>query len=94
VTDNKHADDDFVRAVHRSAERRRQGSQLTFWQGIGIVGAVGWMVVLPTLVGAFLGRAIDAHFGTGIFWTLNLMGLGLALGAVSAWRSVARELEK
>lgn len=50
------------------------------------VGVLGWMIVVPTLLGVFLGRWIDHRLGSGIFWTGPLMMAGLALGCWSAWR--------
>lgn len=85
-------EDRFVREVRRQAERARTGRQLTFWQGLGLVGAVGWMVSLPAVLGALGGRWLDARFASGIFWTLALLILGLALGCASAWRHARREL--
>jgi ATP synthase protein I len=85
-------DEAFVREVHRQAERARRGRQLTFWQGLGLVGAVGWMVSLPAVLGALLGRWLDHRWASGIFWTLVLLMLGLMLGCASAWRHVRREL--
>jgi ATP synthase protein I len=82
----------FVKEVRRQAERARRGQQMSFWQGLGLIGAVGWMVVLPALVGAFAGRWLDQHFEKGIFWTLSLLVIGLALGCYSAWRHVKGQL--
>ena len=86
------AEDPFVTEVRRQAERARTARHLTFWQGLGLVGAVGWMVSLPTVLGALLGRWLDARFASGIFWTLSLLVLGLAIGCAGAWRHVRREL--
>jgi ATP synthase protein I len=44
------------------------------------------MVVVPTLVGLFIGRWLDSRFGTGIFWSAPLMMIGLFLGCWSGWR--------
>jgi ATP synthase protein I len=87
-------EDPFVREIRRQAERAQVSQRLTFWQGIGLVGSVGWMVALPTLIGAFLGRWIDARAGTGIFWTLSLLGVGLVAGCAGAWRHVAEGLHR
>ena len=84
----------FVREVRRQAERARVSQHLTFWQGLGLIGSVGWMVVVPTLIGAFMGRWIDDREGKGVFWTLSLLVTGLALGCLSAWRHVAQELSR
>jgi ATP synthase protein I len=86
-------EDPFVSEIRRQAERARTGRQLSFWQGLGLVGAVGWMVSLPAVLGALLGRWLDARFDSGIFWTLSLLVAGLALGCASAWRHVRRELK-
>jgi ATP synthase protein I len=86
-------EDPFVREIRRQAERVQRGRRLTFWRGLGLVGAVGWMVSLPAVLGAWLGRWLDARSTSGIFWTLSLLVLGLALGCASAWRHVRRELK-
>ena len=55
------------------------------------IGVLGWMIVTPMLIGVFLGRWIDAKFGTGIFWTAPLLMLGVALGCWSAWKWMKSE---
>ena len=45
-----------------------------------MIGALGWTIVTPTLIGIFAGRWLDRAFGSGIFWTLGLLVAGLALG--------------
>jgi ATP synthase protein I len=52
------------------------------------------MVVIPTLIGAFLGRWIDVRAGTGVFWTLSLLFVGLVIGCFGAWRHVGEELHR
>jgi ATP synthase protein I len=89
---NENQDDPFVKEVRRQAERACRARQLTFWQGLALAGAVGWMVSLPAVLGALLGRWLDSHFAMGISWTLSLLALGLALGCASAWRHVKKEL--
>jgi ATP synthase protein I len=86
-------EDPFVKAVRQQAERTRRSRSVTFWRGLGEVGSVGWMVALPAVAGALLGRKLDASLGTGIFWTLSLLFLGVGLGGAAAWRHVKRELD-
>lgn len=86
-------EDPFVGEVRRQAERAGRARHLTFWQGLGLVGSVGWMVAIPTVGGALLGRWIDRRFGTHVFWTLSLLFVGVTLGSASAWRQIKRELE-
>lgn len=50
------------------------------------VGVLGWMIVLPTLAGTCIGRVIDHHFGTGIFWTAPMLLAGLFAGCWFAWK--------
>ena len=75
--------------VRRRSERHRrwfaEGEQ-SFLGYVGQIGVLGWMIVLPTLVGVFVGRWLDVTFGTGIFWTVPLMMVGLIIGCWSGWR--------
>lgn len=74
----------------RRLEARRDGTP-GVWFGLGMMGLVGWSVVVPTLLGAALGRWLDdRHPGTHS-WTLALLVAGLVLGCANAWRWVARE---
>lgn len=50
------------------------------------IGVLGWITVIPMLVGIFVGRWLDRTWHTGIFWTTPLLMLGAALGCWSAWR--------
>ncbi len=59
--------------------------------GLGFVGIVGWSVVVPTLLGAFAGRWLDAHFPARHSWTLTLLIVGLVLGAITAWQWMERQ---
>jgi ATP synthase protein I len=89
----EHPEDPFVKAVRQQAERVRAGRR-TFWQGLAMVGVVGWLVSLPTVGGALLGRWIDRRADTGIRWTLGFLVLGLAAGCATAWRHVKEGLEE
>ena len=56
-----------------------------------MIGALGWTIVLPILIGIFAGRWLDRHFDTGIFWTLGLLVAGLAIGCAFAWQRMYSE---
>jgi ATP synthase protein I len=71
------------RAHHESWLRHGETS---FARYLAQVGVLGWIIVVPTLLGVFLGRWIDQRLHTGIFWTGPLMVVGLAFGCWSAWR--------
>ena len=52
------------------------------------IGVLGWIIVVPMLIGVFIGRWLDGVFNSGLFWTAPLLMLGLALGCWSAWKWV------
>ncbi|MBF0104586.1 MAG: AtpZ/AtpI family protein [Deltaproteobacteria bacterium] len=61
------------------------------WFGLGMMGLIGWSVVVPTLLGAALGIWLDnRHPGTHS-WTLMLLITGLVLGCLNAWHWVGKE---
>ena len=61
------------------------------WFGLGMMGLVGWSVVVPTLLGAALGLWLDRHYPGGRSWTLALLVAGLTIGCFNAWHWVAKE---
>ena len=81
-------------AVRKRQERRelwqREGER-SLGQNLAMIGALGWTIVVPTLLGIFVGRWLDRTFHSGIFWTLGLLVLGLAAGCTFAWRRMHSE---
>lgn len=63
------------------------------WFGLGMMGLIGWSVVVPTLLGAALGLWLDNHHPGRISWTLALLVAGLTIGCLNAWHWVAKEDE-
>ena len=78
--------------ANRKLDARRRGAP-GVWPGLGMMGLVGWSVVIPTLAGAALGTWLDTHHSGGHSWTLALLVAGLTLGCLNAWHWVAREDE-
>lgn len=80
-------------AVRRRAERRalwtREGER-SIGRNLAMIGALGWTVVAPTLLGVFVGRWLDRQLAAGVFWTLGLLTAGLAAGCALAWRRMNR----
>ena len=74
----------------RKLKARRNSAQ-GVWFGLGMMGLVGWSVVVPTLLGAALGFWLDEHHPGKHAWTLALMMAGLAGGCLNAWHWVAKE---
>lgn len=61
------------------------------WLGLGMMGLIGWSVVVPTLLGAALGVWLDQHHPGKHAWTLALLVAGLVIGCANAWFWVAKE---
>lgn len=74
----------------RKLKARKKGKRSVLY-GLGMFGLVGWSVVVPTLIGAALGRWLDAKYPGGPSWTLNLLIVGLVIGCLNAWYWVQKE---
>ncbi len=61
------------------------------WFGLGMMGIIGWSVVVPTLLGAALGVWLDKRHPGSHSWTLALLMAGLTVGCLNAWHWVAKE---
>ena len=86
--------DSMTDAARKRRERRhewlREGEP-SMAQYVGQIGVLGWIIVAPTLVGLFIGRWLDHRFGTGIFWSAPLLGVGVLIGCWSAWKWMHKE---
>lgn len=69
----------------------RRNATPDVWFGLGMMGLIGWSVVIPTLLGAALGLWLDRRHPGTRSWTLALLMAGLAIGCVNAWHWVAKE---
>ena len=81
--------DPLVKGVRQRGERHsrwlRDGDP-SVAQRLAQIGVLGWMIVVPMLIGVFAGRWLDQKFNSGLFCTAPLLLLGLALGCFSAWK--------
>ena len=86
--------DDFADRIGAQAARKlkaRRDATRGVWTGLGMMGLIGWSVVIPTLGGAALGLWLDSRHPGGRSWTLALLMAGLCIGCLNAWRWVAKE---
>ena len=84
----------FAAQVGAKAARKgkaRRNPQQGVWFGLGMMGLIGWSVVVPTLLGAALGTWLDKHYSNSHSWTIALLAAGLAVGCLNAWHWVAKE---
>ncbi len=63
----------------------------TVWFGLGMMGMVGWSVVVPSLLGAALGVWLDKKQPQSFSWTLSLLFVGIITGCIIAWYWVEKE---
>jgi ATP synthase protein I len=86
--------DPLVKAARQRGERQirwlREGDP-SVAQRLAQIGVLGWMIVVPMLIGVFAGRWLDQKFNSGLFCTAPLLMLGLALGCFSAWKWMQSE---
>jgi len=87
-------DTNFMRKVNQTADRKlkaQRQAQKHVWQGLGMMGIVGWSVAVPTLIGLALGLWLDNAYPGAYAWTLNLLILGMIVGCLIAWHWVSKE---
>jgi len=96
MTDREPPERPLDRAVSAQVTRKlaaRRNPSHGVWFGLGMMGLVGWSVVVPTLIGAALGMWLDESQPGQFSWTLALLIAGLALGCLNAWHWVAKETD-
>jgi len=79
------------RAVQLREQRCKQASEQSIWQNLSMIGAFGWLIVVPALLGVLLGRWLDDTFETGILFTGALIFLGVAMGGYLVWQRINKE---
>jgi ATP synthase protein I len=85
---------DFAAGIGAKASRKSRAQTrgaAGLWFGMGMMGLIGWSVVVPTLLGAALGIWIDGHYRSSHSWALALLVAGLMLGCFNAWHWVAQQ---
>ena len=83
----------FAEEVGAKAARKIKARKSSHgvWFGLGMMGLIGWSVVVPTLLGTALGIWLDKHHPGKHPWTLALLVAGMAIGCLNAWHWVAKE---
>ncbi len=72
----------------RQAKRQRQAEhdRSSILAQTVYLGTLGLVLVLPVIVGAYLGRWLDTRLaGYSISWTISLIFVGLVVGAFNVW---------
>jgi ATP synthase protein I len=87
----------FSREVGAKAARKlkaQDNAKKGVWFGLGMMGLVGWSVVVPTLLGVVAGIRLDNDHPGKFSWTLTFLIIGLCLGCLNAWYWVTKEDKK
>jgi ATP synthase protein I len=82
-------DDDarLAQAVEKYRERKESAARALAAR-VMLVGSLGWLVVLPTLLGTWAGHCLDRRFQSGVFWTAAGLMVGVGLGSWLLWKSL------
>lgn len=85
----------YPQEVRRKAERMARGrrTRSSPWLALAHAGALGWVLILPAVLGVALGRLLERATGRGGLTVLLLL-VGLALGAALVARQVRRALQE
>ena len=67
---------------------RREPGDASFWRSVGVIGVVGWPIVIATVGVALAGRWLHAHWNTGFGLTALLVAAGAVLGMMIVWQLI------
>lgn len=86
---------DEQKKMRRAVRLREQRSKMwkkegerSLWQNLSMVGALGWLIVTPTLIGVLVGRWLDGVLETGILFSAALIFIGVVIGCYLAWQRI------
>ncbi|WP_102225649.1 AtpZ/AtpI family protein [Acidimangrovimonas sediminis] len=79
-----------VRKRERRAAQAREEGQHSPWENLAVIGSLAWQVLVPTLLGVFIGRWLDRVTGHPVLFSALGIVVGVALGFFMAccqpWR--------
>ncbi len=84
----------LAEAARKAAARereRRHDPEPSLGKRLGQIGVLGWIIVLPALVGLFAGRWLDRTMHSGVFFSAPLVMIGAALGMWLAWKWMSHQ---
>jgi len=91
-------DKKFSKDIGKSAKelleaRKEKGGFLHYAY---VLGAGGWLLALPIVGGAYLGKYLDRKIGEsgGISWTITFIIIGIAAGFYNLWYTFMKRSRK
>lgn len=90
-------DKKFSKGVQKSArdliEARKQKGK--FWHYAQILGVGGWLLAIPIVGGAYLGRYLDKKIGAaGTSWTITFIIIGIVVGFYNIWYTFIKRSQR
>ncbi len=76
--------------ARRRADAGRANPEPSLASRLGQIGVLGWAIVTPVLIALVLGRWLDRHFSSGVFFTAPAIMIGAGFGLWTAWRWMHR----
>jgi ATP synthase protein I len=80
-----------VKLREERQERYKEEGERSIWMNLSMVGALGWLIVTPILLGVLIGRWLDRTQHTGIFFSGAFIFLGVVVGCYLAWQRIKKE---
>ena len=80
--------DELKQRISRQVDRMQKADKdrPTLLAQTAYLGMLGLLLVIPVIVGAYLGRWLDGFIeGYSMRWTLSLIVVGVAVGAVNVY---------
>jgi len=83
----------FGLEVEKKATRKMKArnNPTEVWFGLGMMGLIGWSVVIPSLMGAAFGAWLDRQFPAKLSFSLVFLVAGLLLGCLNAWHWMSKQ---
>ena len=80
--------DELKQRISRQVDRMQKADKdrPTLLAQTAYLGTLGLLLVIPVIVGAYLGRWLDGFIeGYSMRWTLSLIIVGVAVGAINVY---------
>lgn len=74
----------------RASEEVRQAWSISFLR----FGIIGFSIMIPALIGAILGMALDVLKPGPLSWSIVFIIAGLALGFFMTWKWMVKEIRR
>jgi len=92
--ENKNFSEDIGKSAKELMEARKDKDG--FLHYAYVLGVGGWLLALPIVGGAYLGKYLDKKIGVsgGISWTITFIIIGIAVGFFNLWYTFIKRAQK